>query len=98
MNLGKAKNIMKVAQICIDKYDEDIPDNIDDLVSLPGIGPKMGYLALQCAWHKNEGIGIDTHVHRICQRLNWTHKVGFSDRRTKILAHHKLRSIIHSVL
>ena len=35
----------------------------------------MGYLALQCAWQKNEGIGIDTHVHRICQRLNWTHKV-----------------------
>ena len=67
--------MIKVAQICIDKFDDDIPDNIDDLVSLPGIGPKMGYLALQCAWHKNEGIGIDTHVHRICQRLNWTHKV-----------------------
>jgi len=66
--------MIKVAQICIDKYDGDIPDNIDDLVSLPGIGPKMGYLALQCAWKKNEGIGIDTHVHRICQRLNWTHK------------------------
>ena len=75
LNRSKAKNIIRVAQICIDKYDGDIPDNIDDLVSLPGIGPKMGYLALQCAWQKNEGIGIDTHVHRICQRLNWTHKV-----------------------
>ena len=75
LNRSKAKNIIRVAQICIDKYDGDIPDNIDDLVSLPGIGPKMGYLALQCAWQKNEGIGIDTHVHRICQRLNWTHMV-----------------------
>ena len=44
-------------------------------MDLPGIGPKMGYLTLQCAWGKNEGIGVDVHVHRICQRLNWTQKV-----------------------
>ena len=50
-------------------------DTIENLVALPGIGPKMGYLALQCAWGKNDGIGVDVHVHRICQRLNWTAKV-----------------------
>ena len=47
---------------------------VEDLVKLPGIGPKMGYLALSCAWGKNDGIGVDVHVHRICQRLRFTKK------------------------
>ena len=34
----------------------------------------MGYLALSCAWGKNDGIGVDVHVHRICQRLHFTKK------------------------
>ena len=63
----KAKNIIKVGEICKNKYDGDIPDTIESLVALPGIGPKMGYLTLQAAWNKTEGIGVDVHVHRICQ-------------------------------
>ncbi|CBY08920.1 unnamed protein product [Oikopleura dioica] len=70
----KSKNIVKVGEICRDQYSSDIPDTIEDLVKLPGIGPKMGYLALSCAWGKNEGIGVDVHVHRICQRLRFTKK------------------------
>ena len=63
---------MKVGKICLEAYDGDIPDKIENLVKLPGIGPKMGYLALACAWGINDGIGVDVHVHRICQRLKWT--------------------------
>jgi len=70
----KSKNIVKVGEICRDQYSSDIPDTIEDLVKLPGIGPKMGYLALSCAWGKNDGIGVDVHVHRICQRLHFTKK------------------------
>merc|ERR1711953_79588 len=70
----KSKNIVKVGEICRDQYSGDIPDTIENLVKLPGIGPKMGYLALSCAWGKNDGIGVDVHVHRICQRLGFTKK------------------------
>lgn len=67
----KAGYIKKTAEILRDRYGGDIPDTIEGLVSLPGVGPKMGYLTLQVAWNKNIGIGVDVHVHRIANRLGW---------------------------
>ncbi|KAI8639482.1 DNA glycosylase [Parasitella parasitica] len=67
----KASYLKRTAEILRDQYNGDIPDNIDSLTSLPGVGPKMGYLTLQVAWNKNMGIGVDVHVHRICNRLGW---------------------------
>ncbi|EIE81807.1 hypothetical protein G6F47_003666 [Rhizopus delemar] len=67
----KAVYIKKTAEILRDQYDGDIPDTIEGLTSLPGVGPKMGYLTLQVAWNKNLGIGVDVHVHRITNRLGW---------------------------
>ncbi|KAK3811176.1 MAG: DNA repair protein-like protein Ntg1 [Benniella sp.] len=61
----------QVAEICKTKYNGDIPDTAEDLIALPGVGPKMAYLTLQVAWKKNLGIGVDTHVHRIANRLGW---------------------------
>ncbi|KAI6125330.1 DNA glycosylase, partial [Pisolithus croceorrhizus] len=42
-----------------------IKQTVDELCSLPGVGPKMAFLALQVAWQLNLGIGVDVHVHRI---------------------------------
>ncbi|ORY96771.1 DNA glycosylase [Syncephalastrum racemosum] len=67
----KAHYIKQVAEILRDEHDGDIPDTIQGLVKLPGVGPKMGYLALQIAWKMNAGIGVDVHVHRISNRLGW---------------------------
>jgi len=61
----------QVAEICRRDYNGDIPDTPEKLIALPGVGPKMAYLTLQCAWNKNLGIGVDTHVHRISNRLGW---------------------------
>lgn len=63
--------IKKTAQICKDDYGFDIPDTLEGLMALPGIGPKMAHLIMQCAWMKTVGIGVDTHVHRISNRLGW---------------------------
>lgn len=49
----------------------DIPNTVEGLCKLPGVGPKMAYLAMQCAWGIQDGIGVDTHVHRISNRLEW---------------------------
>ena len=41
------------------------------MTSLPGVGPKMSYLCMAVAWKRVEGIGVDTHVHRISNLLKW---------------------------
>ncbi|RDW82022.1 endonuclease III [Coleophoma cylindrospora] len=68
---NKTKYIKATAEILRDKYDGDIPDTIEGLMSLPGVGPKMGYLCLSTAWGRDEGIGVDVHVHRITNLWGW---------------------------
>lgn len=67
----KASSLRRVAAILKEEHDSDIPNTLEGLTSLPGVGPKMAYLALQNAWGLNEGIGVDVHVHRISNRLGW---------------------------
>ncbi|KAJ3362176.1 DNA N-glycosylase and apurinic/apyrimidinic (AP) lyase [Allomyces arbusculus] len=67
----KTQYIKQTAAILLDEYGGDIPNTIEGLVALPGVGPKMGFLTLQCAWGINSGIGVDVHVHRIANRLGW---------------------------
>ena len=40
----KASNLKKIAKICLTKYDGDIPSSIEELLLLPGVGPKIAYL------------------------------------------------------
>ncbi|XP_034669644.1 endonuclease III-like protein 1 [Drosophila subobscura] len=68
---NKAKYLKQTTQILIDKYDADIPDNVKELVALPGVGPKMAHICMAVAWDKLTGIGVDVHVHRISNRLGW---------------------------
>lgn len=70
----KAEYMRKTTEILLDKYNGDIPKTIDQLCSLPGVGPKMAHICMQIAWGEVSGIGVDTHVHRICNRLNWVRK------------------------
>lgn len=56
------------------KYDSDIPPTLRELVQLPGVGPKMAHIVMDVAWGELTGIGVDTHVHRICNRLKWVQK------------------------
>lgn len=44
-------------------------------MSLPGVGPKMAYLTMSAAWGRDEGIGVDVHVHRITNLWHW-HKTS----------------------
>ncbi len=67
----KAVFIKKTADILESTYNSDIPDTIEELIALPGVGPKMGYLLLQIAWGKVEGVGVDVHVHRLTNLWGW---------------------------
>ncbi|KAM8716476.1 hypothetical protein ACLKA7_003366 [Drosophila subpalustris] len=81
---NKAKYLKQTSQILIDKYNEDIPDNIQELLKLPGVGPKMGHICMATAWDKVTGIGVDTHVHRIANRLGWLKKPTKEPEQTRI--------------
>nr|GMD72366.1 endonuclease III homolog 1, chloroplastic-like isoform X2 [Ipomoea batatas] len=72
----KARNMKKIAKICLTKYDGDIPTTLDELLLLPGIGPKMAHLVMNVGWNNVQGICVDTHVHRICNRLGWVSRTG----------------------
>ncbi|PVI05227.1 DNA repair protein-like protein Ntg1 [Periconia macrospinosa] len=67
----KTKYIKQTAEILRDQWNSDIPDTIQGLTSLPGVGPKMAYLCLSAAWGRTEGIGVDVHVHRITNLWGW---------------------------
>ncbi|EKG20326.1 hypothetical protein MPH_02340 [Macrophomina phaseolina MS6] len=68
---NKTKYIKQTAELLRDRFDGDIPDTIEGLVSLPGVGPKMAYLCMSAAWGRDEGIGVDVHVHRITNLWGW---------------------------
>ncbi|KAI3548982.1 HhH-GPD superfamily base excision DNA repair protein [Colletotrichum filicis] len=70
-NVGCPRFIKAAAIILRDKFNSDIPDTIEGLTSLPGVGPKMAYLCLSAAWDRTEGIGVDVHVHRITNLWGW---------------------------
>ncbi|KAI7239348.1 DNA glycosylase [Hortaea werneckii] len=75
----KTKYIKNVATILREKFNSDIPDTIEGLVSLPGVGPKMAYLCMSAAWGRDEGIGVDVHVHRITNLWGW-HKTANAEQ------------------
>ncbi|KAM7256120.1 hypothetical protein ACFE04_011861 [Oxalis oulophora] len=78
----KASNMKKIAKICLMKHDGDVPSTLEELLSLPGIGPKMAHLVMNVAWNNVQGICVDTHVHRICNRLGWVSKKGTKQKTT----------------
>mmetsp|Transcript_3694 Transcript_3694/g.5167 ORF Transcript_3694/g.5167 Transcript_3694/m.5167 type:complete len:317 (-) Transcript_3694:300-1250(-) len=67
----KAMYIFKVCNILREQYSEDIPRSLEDLLDLPGVGPKMAILVMDIAWNEVAGICVDTHVHRLSNRLGW---------------------------
>jgi endonuclease-3 len=68
---NKAKYIKKLAEVLHKDYEDDAPETLDKLLKLPGIGPKMSFIYLKYVCEREEGIAVDTHVHRICNRLAW---------------------------
>ncbi len=70
----KAKNIIKTSNILIEKYNSEVPNNMKDLQSLPGVGRKSANVVMLEAFHNPQGIAVDTHAKRISNR------VGFSNQ------------------
>lgn len=63
-NRTKTKNIIACAKMLVDEFNSKVPDNIEELVKLPGVGRKTANLVLG-ELHNKDAICVDTHVHRI---------------------------------
>ncbi|XP_047434669.1 endonuclease III-like protein 1 [Mugil cephalus] len=70
----KVKYLKLTSAMLQKEFGGDIPNSVEGLVRLPGVGPKMAHLAMDIAWDQVSGIGVDTHVHRISNRLGWLRK------------------------
>ncbi|RKX95144.1 MAG: endonuclease III [Spirochaetes bacterium] len=66
----KAMNIHNISKMIVEKYDGNVPDTIGELLKLPGVGRKTANLVVTLGYNK-QGICVDTHVHRISNRLGY---------------------------
>lgn len=67
----KAKNIKKTAQMLLDYYNGRVPDEMNELLKLPGVGRKVAGCVLVYAFNKPQ-IPVDTHVFRLSHRFGWS--------------------------
>lgn len=67
---NKSKNIIKLSEILVEKFNSQVPNNRDDLESLPGIGRKTANVVLNIAFN-NPQIAVDTHVFRVSNRIGF---------------------------
>jgi len=65
----KARRLKEVSRIVVEKYGGKVPDSLDELVKIPGIGRKTAGCVMVYGFSKPEGIPVDTHVHRVSNRL-----------------------------
>lgn len=71
---NKTRSILAFAQELVEKHDGVVPDTMEELVELAGIGRKTANVILGSAYGKNEGIVVDTHVKRVSGRLALTNE------------------------
>jgi endonuclease-3 len=106
---AKTESLLKLSQALVARYDGQVPDRLEDLVSLPGVGRKTANVVLGNAFGV-PGITVDTHFGRLARRFGWTaetdpvkveHEVGalFPRRDWTMLSHHLIwhgRRICHA--
>jgi endonuclease-3 len=70
---AKARNIIAASQALLSEFGGRVPETMEDLLKIPGVGRKTANIVLFHAHGRNEGIAVDTHVRRLARRI------GFSD-------------------
>jgi endonuclease III len=68
---NKARHVKATCQALVDRYRGRVPGALDELVTLPGVGRKTATLVMILAFQSRQHICVDTHVHRISNRMGW---------------------------
>jgi endonuclease-3 len=69
---NKTKSIIGMAQALVERHGGEVPQTMDALTALPGVGRKTANVILGTWFKKNEGVVVDTHVHRLSRLLGLT--------------------------
>jgi endonuclease-3 len=69
---NKSKSVVGAAKKIVSDFNGQVPDQMDQLLTLPGVARKTANVVLGTWFKKNEGVVVDTHVHRISRRLELT--------------------------
>ena len=83
----KAKNLIDISRILIERYQSQVPSTLEELLKLPGVGRKTANLVLTVGFGK-PGICVDTHVHRIVNR--WGYVKTKNSEKTEMALREKL--------
>ncbi len=67
---AKSKNIINSSKMLLEKFEGKVPRTMEQLIELPGVGRKVANCVMVYAY-KQDAIPVDTHVHRISNRLGW---------------------------
>lgn len=70
---AKARSLMGMAQALVDRFDGEVPKDLEDLVTIPGVGRKTGNVVRSVAFGL-PGLPVDTHVGRLAKRLRLTNE------------------------
>lgn len=68
---NKARNLLGLAKTLVEEFDGFVPDNIDDLTRIPGVGRKTANVVLSVVFNKS-AMAVDTHVFRVSERIGLT--------------------------
>lgn len=69
---SKAKSITNCCKALVERFDGEVPDRMEDLIGLAGVGRKTANVVLGNAFGKAEGVVVDTHVKRLSGRLKFS--------------------------
>ena len=67
---NKAKNIKSTSKILVDKYNSNLPQTMEELIALPGVGRKTANVIMLEAFNNPQGVAVDTHCKRLANRLD----------------------------
>jgi endonuclease-3 len=69
---AKARHITAASRVLVEDFGGEVPDSMEGLLTLPGVGRKTANIVLAHAFQISEGIAVDTHVKRIARRIGFT--------------------------
>ena len=67
----KARHVAATCRALVDRFGGRVPDRMEELLTLPGVGRKTANLVLILSHASRDNICVDTHVHRLANRLGW---------------------------
>ncbi len=95
---NKAKALKSMSEVLVEKHQGEVPQNLDSLVELAGVGRKTANVVLGNAFDIVSGVVVDTHVGRLSNRMGWTksgNAVVIEQDLQKIIPHEHWIQISH---